>query len=67
MPHKAYFETLEAIFKAHGGRPHWGKMNTCSAADFEQMYPNWHQFLAIREKMDPNRIFMNAYFSQLIG
>jgi|APTNR8051073442_1049403.scaffolds.fasta_scaffold01292_3 FAD-linked oxidoreductase len=67
MPHKAYFETLEAIFKAHGGRPHWGKMNTCSATDFEQMYPDWHQFLAIREKMDPNRIFMNAYFSQLIG
>lgn len=67
MPYKAYFETLEAIFKAHGGRPHWGKMNTCTAKDFQKMYPDWHQFLAIREKMDSNGIFMNAYFGQLIG
>jgi len=67
MPYKAYFETLETIFKAYGGRPHWGKMNTCTAKDFQKMYPDWHQFLAIREKMDPNRIFMNAYFRQLIG
>ena len=23
-----YFNALETIFRAHGGRPHWGKMNT---------------------------------------
>lgn len=67
MPWKPYFETLEAIFKAHGGRPHWGKMNTCTTENFQKMYPDWLQFLAIREKMDPNRIFMNSYFGQLIG
>ena len=66
MPYKAYFETLEAIFKAHGGRPHWGKMNTCTADDFRRMYPDWQQFLTIREKMDPHRIFINRWFETLI-
>ncbi|NUN99375.1 MAG: FAD-binding protein [Saprospiraceae bacterium] len=64
MPYKAYFETLEAIFKAHGGRPHWGKMNTCTASDFQRMYPDWNHFMAIRERMDPRRIFVNLPFNQ---
>ncbi len=67
MPYKAYFETLEAIFKAWGGRPHWGKMNTCTAQDFEQLYPEWGRFLELRHEMDPARIFVNPYFEGLLA
>ena len=31
--HAAYMEAMEAVMRAHDGRPHWGKLHTRTAAD----------------------------------
>jgi FAD-linked oxidoreductase len=67
MPYQAYFEAVEAIFRKYGGRPHFGKMNTCTAADFEQMYPNWAKFKAVRQELDPQGVFLNQYLKKIFG
>jgi FAD-linked oxidoreductase len=67
MPYKDYFETLEAILKRYGGRPHWGKMHTFTSADCAARYPRWADFQAIRARFDPQGIFLNAYLERLFG
>ncbi|MGB3301187.1 D-arabinono-1,4-lactone oxidase [Gordonia sp. (in: high G+C Gram-positive bacteria)] len=63
----AYFRDVEDIMMAHGGRPHWGKMHNRDAAYFESVYPKFNDFLAIRDKFDPNRTFANPYLTQTLG
>src|SRR5437588_9648163 len=51
--HTAYFAGVEDILSAHDGRPHWGKLNTRTAADLEPAYPRWAEFQAVRDRLDP--------------
>jgi FAD-linked oxidoreductase len=67
MDYQQYFQGAEAIFRNHGGRPHWGKMHTLKAADLAAIYPRWNDFLAIRERIDPRGTFLNPYLRQLFG
>ena len=45
----------------HDGRPHWGKLHTRTAADLAPAYPRFGDFLALRDRLDPDRVFANAY------
>ncbi|HYM67190.1 MAG TPA: D-arabinono-1,4-lactone oxidase [Patescibacteria group bacterium] len=65
--HEPYFGNVEAIMSAHGGRPHWGKMHTLDAVSLRDLYPEWREFLSVREKLDPNRLFANAYLDRVLG
>ena len=65
--HTAYFGGLEPILREAGGRPHWGKVHTRSAADLAPVYPRFDDFLALRERLDPDRVFANAYLRQVLG
>lgn len=65
--HTAYFAAMEDVLAAHQGRPHWGKMNTRTAADLAAVYPRFEEFLALRERMDPERLFSNAYLRRVLG
>lgn len=47
------FNLVEPILRAHEGRPHWGKMHSCTAADLAALYPRFGDFNAVREKLDP--------------
>ena len=62
---KKYFEALESIFKAHDGRPHWGKMHTQTAIELQSRYPMFEKFQSIRKVQDPNEIFLSSYFQKL--
>jgi L-gulono-1,4-lactone dehydrogenase len=62
-----YFAAVEEIFKAHGGRPHWGKMNTRTAEDLAPAYPRFGDFLKVRDRLDPDRVFANAYLERVLG
>ncbi len=62
-----YFAAAEAIFRAHDGRPHWGKLNTRRAADLRTAYPHFDDFLAVRDRLDPDRVFTNAYLDRVLG
>jgi FAD-linked oxidoreductase len=65
--HRAYFELLEPIMRAHDGRPHWGKVHTRTAADLAPAYPRFAEFLAIRDRLDPDRVFANDYLRRVLG
>jgi FAD/FMN-containing dehydrogenase len=63
----AYFKDIEPIFQAYGGRPHWGKKHTMTASQLQPLYPQWDNFLKLREKMDPHGIFLNDHLKELFG
>jgi L-gulono-1,4-lactone dehydrogenase len=62
-----YFREVEAIMVAHGGRPHWGKMHTRDAVFLRNAYPRFDDFLAVRDRLDPNRVFTNPYLRAVLG
>ncbi len=66
-PHEDYFSSVEAIMTAVGGRPHWGKMHTRDAGYLRGVYQKFDDFLALREKLDPQRRFGNEYLRQVLG
>jgi FAD-linked oxidoreductase len=65
--HTAYFTAMEEVMQAHGGRPHWGKLHTMSGADLALAYPRFADFLALRDKLDPDRVFTNHYLDRVLG
>jgi L-gulonolactone oxidase len=67
MPYEQYFRSFDAVCTALGGRPHWGKMHYREAADLRPAYPRFDDFLAVRDKTDPQRVFANDYTRQVFG
>ncbi len=67
MPYAEYFEGVEAIFRNHGGRPHWGKLHTRSAPDLAALYPLWERFHEVRRRLDPASVFLNDHLRRLFG
>jgi FAD/FMN-containing dehydrogenase len=65
--YRPYFASIESIFRRHGGRPHWGKLNTMQADDFRAHYPHWDEFSELRRQMDPGGKFLNPYLETLFG
>lgn len=66
-PHRAYFTATEQIMTAHGGRPHWGKLHSRDAAYLAGAYPRFGEFTAIRDRLDPERLFGNDYLRRVLG
>ncbi|MBP1327476.1 FAD-linked oxidoreductase [Leucobacter exalbidus] len=62
-----YFREAEAILAAHDGRPHWGKMHTQRAASLRASYPMFDEFVAVRNRLDPDRVFSNPYLTRVLG
>jgi FAD-linked oxidoreductase len=63
----AYFRTIEAIMDNYGGRPHWGKMHNRDADWMRGAYPHFDEFLAVRDALDPGRLFGNDYLGRVLG
>lgn len=62
-----YFREVEAVLKHFGGRPHWGKMHTRTAEDLAPAYPHFADFVAVRDALDPDRVFANDYLTRVLG
>jgi FAD/FMN-containing dehydrogenase len=67
MEHAGYFAAFEAIVAEHDGRPHWGKLHSLGADALRSLYPRFEDFLAVRDRLDPDRRFTNAYLRHLLG
>ena len=65
--HRDYFALLEPIMRAHDGRPHWGKVHTRTAEDLRPTYARFDDFLAMRDRLDPDRVFANAHLDRILG
>ncbi|MFC4536432.1 D-arabinono-1,4-lactone oxidase [Sphaerisporangium dianthi] len=66
-PNPAYFEGVESIMTRLGGRPHWGKLHTQDAAYLATVYPRFADFAALRDELDPGRLFANDYLTTVLG
>ncbi len=62
-----WFQPVESIMRAHDGRPHWGKLHTRTAADLAPTYERWADIQGVRERVDPERRFANAYTQRVLG
>ena len=62
-----YFEEVEQIMLAFEGRPHWGKMHTLEAAALRERLPRFDDFVALRDRLDPERLFRNPYLDRVLG
>lgn len=62
-----YFAAVEQVMLSHGGRPHWGKEHSLTAADLAGRYPRFADFQDLRNKLDPDRVFANGYLDRVLG
>jgi L-gulono-1,4-lactone dehydrogenase len=67
MEYRPYFEGVERIMDSYGGRPHWGKLHFQTAETLGERYPQWSRFQQVRNQLDPDRRFSNAYLDRVLG
>ncbi|WP_342251642.1 D-arabinono-1,4-lactone oxidase [Sphingomonas sp. OTU376] len=65
--HDFFFALIEPILRRHGGRSHWGKMNSLGAQDFAALYPRWRDAMEIRRTLDPQGRMLNPYLKAILG
>jgi L-gulono-1,4-lactone dehydrogenase len=66
-PNPDYFAAVEEIMTRLGGRPHWGKLHTRDASYLATVYPRFADFTALRDRLDPDRLFANSYLDTVLG
>jgi len=67
MEFETYFRAVEAIMDEYAGRPHWGKRHYQTAGTLRERYPDWDRFAAVRDRLDPDRVFLNDYTRRVVG
>jgi FAD-linked oxidoreductase len=65
--HLPYFRAVDQILRSYDGRPHWGKIHFQDAAELSRRYPRFDDFRALRDRLDPDRAFANAYLDRVLG
>ncbi len=61
-----YFKWVHKLMKKYNARPHFGKMHNLSAERLAQLYPNVHEFMEVREGLDPHQLFISQYMRNLL-
>ncbi|KAJ2700376.1 D-arabinono-1,4-lactone oxidase [Coemansia sp. IMI 203386] len=61
VPYKKYWRAYEDVMRTLGGRPHWAKAHGMFYYDFVQLYPRFREFVDLRNRCDPNGVFVNDY------
>ncbi|HEX2493327.1 MAG TPA: D-arabinono-1,4-lactone oxidase, partial [Steroidobacter sp.] len=65
--YRFFFELIEPIFRKYGGRPHWGKLHTFTAADLAALYPRWKEAMQVRRELDPDGRLLNDYLKAVLS
>ncbi|MEU4559248.1 D-arabinono-1,4-lactone oxidase [Actinoplanes sp. NPDC023936] len=65
--YEPYFKAVESLCEPLGGRPHWGKLHYRTAANLRPAYPKFDDFVAVRDRLDPARVFTNEYLDRVLG
>ncbi|MEH1026516.1 D-arabinono-1,4-lactone oxidase [Micromonospora profundi] len=66
-PYEPYFRAFEKVAAELGGRPHWGKLHYRDAESLAAAYPRFTDFQAIRDRLDPDRVFTNPHLTHVLG
>ena len=67
MEYEPFFRDVEDILRGYEARPHWGKIHHRRAEELETLYPRFLDFLVMRDRLDPARVFQNDYTKQVLG
>ncbi len=67
VEYERWFADCEDLFVAYAGRPHWGKLHSRTAADLSADVPHWDDVRAVRDRVDPHRVFSTTYLRDLFG
>jgi FAD/FMN-containing dehydrogenase len=63
----AYFAAFWREMRELGARPHWGKELDHTAGEVRAAWPLADQFLALRDQLDPARVFASAFHTRVLG
>jgi xylitol oxidase len=64
---QAVLPRIEEALAHFAPRPHWGKVHTMDPATVRAQYPRLPDFLALRERLDPEGKFLNPYVERMLG
>lgn len=64
---EAFLPKLEAALEPYFARPHWGKLFTPGAHDFERLYPRMEDFRVLAKRLDPEETFANPFTARILG
>ncbi|KAI9365256.1 D-arabinono-1,4-lactone oxidase-domain-containing protein [Pilaira anomala] len=64
VPYKKYWKGYEDLMREYNGRPHWAKAHGQTRQNLEASYPKFHDFLRVRQQLDPNGMFLNDYLKR---
>lgn len=67
MECEPFFRDVEDILRGYEARPHWGKMHYREVEELSSLYPRWNDFISLRDQLDPQRTFANAYTETVFG
>lgn len=65
--YEPYFRAVEEIMSEYDGRPHWGKLHFQDRKYLDGVYPELKSFGELRDRMDPQGMFTNAYLNRVLG
>jgi L-gulonolactone oxidase len=57
----------EEVLAGLGGRPHWGKRHSLTAAELAPRYPAWDRFQDVRARLDPGGVFAGPHAERTLG
>ncbi|MFM5917767.1 MAG: D-arabinono-1,4-lactone oxidase [Novosphingobium sp.] len=61
------FRLVEPVLREAGGRPHWGKLHSLTAAELAALYPMFGEAGAVRRSVDPQGRMVNPHIARLFG
>ena len=61
FPRRFFWDAYEAIMLAQRGRPHWAKAHGLHWWQLDKLYPKFADFCRMRDQLDPDGRFLNAY------
>ncbi|WP_377645303.1 FAD-binding protein [Oryzobacter terrae] len=64
---RAVLPRVEEALAPFGVRPHWGKVFTMEGATVRDAFPRMADFVALRDRVDPDRRFDNAFLQRLLA
>ena len=66
-PYQYLIQDCAPIYRAHSGRPHWGKLHVMGTTELAAMYPKWQDFQQVRQQFDPQGRMLNAHLRKLFA
>jgi FAD/FMN-containing dehydrogenase len=63
----SYFGAFWRAMRPLGARPHWGKELDHTAAELSPSYPAFARFAALRDELDPQRVFGGEFHRRILG